>query len=326
MSRALVLGGGGVTGIAWEAGVLQGLADSGFDIRHWDLVVGTSAGAIVGSKLLGEADFGAWFATQLVDDTTAEDEILLALTGRVGARFILAGRRRRLGWLPRVWLTATTLETFVRHAARGGSRGRRTGGDGPGPRQILGPNLLLARAAALGLVARTVPEARYIEVIANALDPVRDWPAPLVLTAIALDGSTVAFDAASGVDLVRAVAASTAVPLLFPPIVVAGRAYIDGGIGSQTHADVASGMDEILVVAPINTGALDAELAGLRSAGRLVNVVRPSQAAARAVGRNLALLDPARRALAARAGREDGAMAGRELAAATSRNRPSSAA
>lgn len=218
------------------------------------------------------------------------------------------------------------MEAFVRHAARRRSRGRPTAGDGPGPRQILGPNLLLARAAALGLVARTVPEARYLEVIANALDPVREWPAPLVVTAIGLDGSTVVFDAASGVDLVRAVAASTAVPLLFPPIVVAGRAYFDGGIGSQTHADVAAEFDEILVVAPINIGALQAELAGLRSAGRLVHVVRPSQAAARAVGRNLDLLDPARRALAARAGREDGAQAGRELAAASSRNRPSSAA
>jgi len=43
MTRALVLGSGGLTGIAWEAGVLNGLADSGFPVGDWNLVVGSSA-------------------------------------------------------------------------------------------------------------------------------------------------------------------------------------------------------------------------------------------------------------------------------------------
>ena len=29
---ALVLGGGGITGIAWELGILQGLAEAGLDL------------------------------------------------------------------------------------------------------------------------------------------------------------------------------------------------------------------------------------------------------------------------------------------------------
>jgi NTE family protein len=326
MTRALILGGGGVTGIAWEAGVLQGLAESGFDIRHWDLVVGTSAGSIVGAKLLGEADHAAWFETQLLEDTTAEDDIVVALAGRIGGRLIFAGRRRRLAWAPRLWLTATTVETFVRAAARRPSLRGRAPGDAAPPRQIAAPNALLARAAALGLAARTAPEARFISVIANALDPITEWPVPLTVTAIAIDGSTVAFDASSGVDLARGVAASAAVPLLFPPIVIGGRPYIDGGMGSQTHADVARGIDDILVVAPLNTGALERETAALRAAGSRVDVVRPSAAGSRALGRDLALLDPARRALAARRGREDGLAAGRELVEAWSRGRPSSAA
>src|SRR4051812_21408405 len=144
------------------------------------MVVGTSAGAVVGTKLLGEQDFEAWFATQLLEDTSSDDEIVVVLAGRIGARCIFAGRRRRLGWLPRIWLTATTAETFVRHAARSSRRGRRTV-DGEGPRQISGPNPLLARAAALGLAARTAPEERFIEVIAAALDPVRDWPRGLAV-------------------------------------------------------------------------------------------------------------------------------------------------
>jgi len=50
-SRALVLGGGGPVGVAWETGVAVGLADEGIDLRNADFIVGTSAGAIVGSQL-----------------------------------------------------------------------------------------------------------------------------------------------------------------------------------------------------------------------------------------------------------------------------------
>ncbi len=46
--KALVLGGGGVTGIAWEIGLLAGLAEHGVHLRDADLVVGTSAGSVVG--------------------------------------------------------------------------------------------------------------------------------------------------------------------------------------------------------------------------------------------------------------------------------------
>lgn len=48
MTRALVLGGGGTVGIAWELGVLAGLAHAGVAPR-WDRVVGTSAGSVVGA-------------------------------------------------------------------------------------------------------------------------------------------------------------------------------------------------------------------------------------------------------------------------------------
>ncbi|MER7155387.1 patatin-like phospholipase family protein, partial [Streptomyces lydicus] len=48
---ALVLGGGGLTGIGWEVGVLAGLADAGIDLADADVVIGTSAGSIVGAHL-----------------------------------------------------------------------------------------------------------------------------------------------------------------------------------------------------------------------------------------------------------------------------------
>ena len=49
--RALVLGGGGVTGVAWELGILAGLAGAGADLSDADLVVGTSAGSAVAAQL-----------------------------------------------------------------------------------------------------------------------------------------------------------------------------------------------------------------------------------------------------------------------------------
>ena len=52
---ALVLGGGGITGIAWEIGVLAGLAEAGVDLTGADLVVGTSAGSVVGAQITSGA-------------------------------------------------------------------------------------------------------------------------------------------------------------------------------------------------------------------------------------------------------------------------------
>jgi NTE family protein len=54
--RALVLGGGGSVGVAWEAGLLAGLADAGVDVHAADFVLGTSAGSIVGSAAASGID------------------------------------------------------------------------------------------------------------------------------------------------------------------------------------------------------------------------------------------------------------------------------
>ncbi len=41
--RAVVIGGGGVAGIAWANGVIAGLADAGIDLTDADSYIGTSA-------------------------------------------------------------------------------------------------------------------------------------------------------------------------------------------------------------------------------------------------------------------------------------------
>jgi len=50
-ARALVLGGGGITGAAWETGIIAGLAGDGLDLAAADVIIGTSAGAVVGAGL-----------------------------------------------------------------------------------------------------------------------------------------------------------------------------------------------------------------------------------------------------------------------------------
>ncbi|MFC8360742.1 patatin-like phospholipase family protein [Streptomyces griseorubiginosus] len=63
-TRALVLGGGGVTGIGWEVGLLAGLLDEGVDLRAADTVIGTSAGSFVGTNFTSGTDWEALFADQ----------------------------------------------------------------------------------------------------------------------------------------------------------------------------------------------------------------------------------------------------------------------
>src|SRR5262245_14810470 len=65
VDRALVLGGGGVTGVAWELGVLAGLAEHGLDLATADLVIGTSAGALVAAQLTSGVPVEELYETQL---------------------------------------------------------------------------------------------------------------------------------------------------------------------------------------------------------------------------------------------------------------------
>ena len=67
--RALVLGGGGVTGVAWEIGLLHGLAGLGADLSAADLFVGTSAGSVVAAQLTSGTAIGDLYEHELADTT-----------------------------------------------------------------------------------------------------------------------------------------------------------------------------------------------------------------------------------------------------------------
>src|SRR3954454_23298256 len=89
---ALVLGGGGITGIAWELGVLAGLADAGVDLSGADLVVGTSAGSVVAAQLTAGIGLPDLYASQLEDPS---GEITAKLGLGVMARWLWAGIAQR---------------------------------------------------------------------------------------------------------------------------------------------------------------------------------------------------------------------------------------
>ena len=65
VTRAVVLGAGGPAGIAWEVGIMAGLADVGIDVREADLLIGTSAGSIVAAGLASRQGFEELFAQQV---------------------------------------------------------------------------------------------------------------------------------------------------------------------------------------------------------------------------------------------------------------------
>jgi NTE family protein len=115
----------------------------------------------------------------------------------------------------------------------------------------------------------TAPETERRTVIASRL-PVRDWPdRDLRITAVAAgSGDRVVFTSAgaqgpdgsvsAGVELVDAVAASCAVPGVWPPVTIDGHRYIDGGMASIVHvalADEPDPVDRVLVVAPLDPPA-----------------------------------------------------------------------
>ena len=121
---ALVLAGGGVAGIAWETGVLMGIADvdpSLFDeiVADSTSLIGTSAGATVAAQLASGRPLADLFAAQ-VSDESAELKVELDLEkfGAMMADGAAADEspeatRRRIGAIAR---QATTPSVEARRA------------------------------------------------------------------------------------------------------------------------------------------------------------------------------------------------------------------
>ncbi len=255
---ALVLGGGGITGIAWMLGILKGLRDAGVDLTDAGTVVGTSAGSVVGAQVTSGHDLDDLYAGQLEPPDR-----------EIGAAF---------GFKELVSLVGPAL-------LPGSPRTRRR------------------RVGTLALRAHPGGGQERVEVIRSRIE-VDDWPdRDLRVTAVdAETGGLVVWTRGSRADLVHAVASSCAVPGVWPPVSIGDRPYMDGGVRTPANADLAHDADAVVVLAPIarglsRAGSVDSQLRRLPARS---TAVTPDREALRSFGRNV--LDPAKRADAARAG------------------------
>lgn len=210
--RALVLAGGGIAGIAWETGILQGIADEAPEIaaavRNADVVLGTSAGSAVGAQLGSALSIGELFERQVAAESA---EISPGINIEV------------------------VLTVFIEAMSTA---------DGTRAQQ-------LQRLGAAAAEAHTVSPAVRRDVIERRL-PSHEWPDhDLRITGVDIDtGELVVFTRESGVSLVDAVQASCAVPAAWPIVTIGGRRYMDGGMGSSVNMIGVKDCDTAVVLVP----------------------------------------------------------------------------
>jgi NTE family protein len=270
----LVLGGGGVIGQAFHAGVLAALAEAGFDPRSADLLVGTSAGSQIAALLRAGVPGPDLASAALREDVSDEGARLLAPV-RAAAGIPEPGPRILGLAAPRLLARLATRPWDVR------------------------VGVLLAAALPSG--------RRSTERFPAGLDPLfgERWPEGLWITAVRLDtGRRVAFGSpgAPPASVGEAVAASCAIPSFFSPVAIGGVRYVDGGCHTLTNLDLVAhlGLDLVVVSSPMSieprglappTRALhSAEVAWeayrVRRRGSRVVVFQPDAALASTMGWN----------------------------------------
>jgi NTE family protein len=286
--RALVLGGGGSAGNAWEIGVIAGLFDAGLDVTEADLIIGTSAGSTAAAQITSATEPTELFASILA----AAPQLP---TGSVGSE------RGRIPNRPAGDHIEKTSEII--DAAE----------DAADMRRRLG-----AAALEMDAASGSSGQTQRRDTVAARL-PSQHWPGrPMLIVAVdAHTGEPVVFDRHSGVDLVDAVTASTAGPGA-PPHSIGDNRYIDGGYRSNENADLAAGYERVLVLSPLSGRSraplewgihLAAQVDELRARGSRVEIILPDSDSRNAFGVNL--MDPSTRPPAARAGYNQGrALAG----------------
>lgn len=278
--RALVLAGGGLAGIAWETGILAGIADvepaAASALLDSDVVLGTSAGSTVAAQLGSGLPLEELFARQVSDE--------------VGAAEIHPG----------VSVDAISELFLDAMLTPGATREQK-----------------LQKIGAVAATTDTVAEPVRRAVIEHRL-PSHDWPSrELRITGIDIaTGELVVFDRASGVGLVDAVAASCAVPGAWPPVTIGDRRYMDGGVRSTVNMSAVTDCDAAIALVPSGTdtpspwgSATVEEIAAF--AGATLAVFADTEAL-EAFGPNP--LDPACRAPSAHAGRAQGRREARRVA------------
>ncbi len=222
MSRVgLVLGGGGITGAAYEMASLMAIElATGWNPDRAEVIVGTSSGSFVTALVRNNA--------LSLDSLVMPEDDRAAVSERIRSHVYSRGGGVAVG-------------DWVKHGIVPGVRR-------PGLTMFLGsPAPYHAGGLAEWVTSHVGPEAAS------------SWPTrPTAIVAHDLRaGGRVVFGTASApeVALADAVAASSAIPLLFRPYPIGDSAYVDGGVSSGTHADLVLAsekpLDLVLILAPM---------------------------------------------------------------------------
>ncbi len=250
---ALVLGGGGFTGGVYEIGALRALdlLSVSHTVNQFDVYVGTSAGSVVASAVANGIT-----PEQMMQSIVREgpeqlpDARASALLRPNYREFVTRGVRLPLKLLSLLGMLSRDLG------------------------QVSGMDIVLALAEALptGLYTSGGLERYVLDVLSEAgrSDDFRDLDVELYLTGTDLDSCERAVFGADGLDDVpisRAVAASCAVPMVYKPVEIKDRVYVDGGLVSTTNVDIAvdAGAKFVVVVNPLVPYVGDTEESGAPS-------------------------------------------------------------
>jgi NTE family protein len=287
--RALVLGGAGAVGNAWEIGVIAGLFEAGLDVTGADVTIGTSAGSTAAAQITSGVSPTELLAAILINPPQP-------VVGPDPGRAPIGPSADHMA-----------ITTAIIAAAR----------DAGDMRRRLGAAALKADKLSNGSV-----QARWRAVAAARL-PNENWPRQLLLIpAVDADnGEPIIFDRHSGVDLVDAVAASTSNGFGIPPYSIGGKRYINGGYRRNENADLAMGYARVLVLSPFSGRSrhplewgmhLATQVDELRAGGSKVETMFPDGSSERMFGENA--MDLSLRPAAARAGHDQGTRTAEQIA------------
>jgi len=233
---ALVLAGGGMTGIAYELGALHALDCSlvDFNVNDFDIFVGTSAGAILSALLANGFSPGVILHGVQGNHKDTRPLARQDLWNVNFGRFLRAGSR-----IPgRLWRTG---QRYVRDLRDSG---------------LYGSLWVLLDLLPSSLYDGARLEVYLQEFIANlgGSNTFAELDKELNIIATRLDtGRRVVFNRENPVSISQAVAASSAVPGLYRPVELNGAAYVDGAVRGNASLDVAveRGATTVVCVNPV---------------------------------------------------------------------------
>ena len=237
--RALVLGGGGIAGASFEIGALLALNDvfKDFTASDFDIYVGTSAGAFLCACLangITPEDFARSQIGVPPDHVPRirRKEILKPISHRAvrGATAWAKGLSHTTRQVARSGLSTSMIDVFFSIAGDMGSSMYTTDG----------VSSYLAKLFDFG----------------GRSDEFSELKKQLFVTATDIDtGERVVFGAEGmrQAKISEAAAASAAIPVIYEPVRIGNREYLDGGLTSPTNIDIAldQGADFVVVINPL---------------------------------------------------------------------------